>query len=107
MWNVDTNNKLRMAEGDFGIDLPITVNGAEIDSGDSIKITIKKKLNGDLVLEKEYTDIEDNTINLSFTEAESELLTVGGYVYSLDWFKDGEFQCNIILNAILRVEDKA
>ena len=106
MWNV-TGSNLSMVEGDWGIILPVEIGGITFSASDEIKITIKKELNGDPLIEKVYSNITQNTVNLEFTEAESELLPVGVYVYSLDWYQDGAFMCNIIDRSSLKVVDKA
>ena len=106
MWYVNGSN-LQMAEGDFGIGLPVTIKGTEIEAGDSLKFTFKNKKNGTVILEKVYRDIVDNTVELEFTEEQSSQFTVGSYVYSLDWFQNDSFMCNIILDSIFKVVDKA
>lgn len=106
MWNVSKND-LTMAEGDYGIALPITINGFEFTAYDSVVIAIKKSVNGETILEKEYTDIQDNTINLEFTSAETELLPIGKYVYRIDIYQSGSFMCNVIPSASIKVVDKA
>lgn len=106
MWTV-SGYSLKMVEGDFGIQLPITIEGTTLTADDCIKIEIKDKRNGETVLVKDFTNIAENTFSLEFTESESELLAVGFYVYNLDWYQDGNFRCNIIKGASLTVEDKA
>ena len=106
MWNVN-NQDLKMCEGDWGIKLPITISGTTLTASDELKLVIKKAQNGDAVLTKIYTDISQNTVELEFTEAESVLLPVGTYCYTLDWYQSGAFMCNIIPYATLRVVDKA
>ena len=96
-----------MTEGDYGIELPVTISGTTLSASDSVKITIKSAVNGTVILEKAFTAITENTINLALAEEESELLTVGAYVYTLDWYQDGVFMCNIIPSAIFEVVDKA
>lgn len=104
MWEV-YKTTLQMVEGDFGIKLPITITGATFGAYDSVRITIK---NGETtVIQKDFTNISSNTVDLEFTEAESSLLKVGSYLYSLDWYQDGAFMCNIIPSAALKVVDKA
>lgn len=94
-----------MAEGDWGVELPVTVSGATFAANDSLKIVIK---NGETTLvEKEYTNITQNTVKLELTEAESALLPIGVYVYRLDWYQDGAFMCNIIPVSTFKVVDKA
>ena len=106
MWNV-TDNNLQMAEGDYGIDLPVELHGMTLGASDSIRITFKDRKNGNEILVKDFNNIVDNTANLVFTEAESAKFPVGVYVYSLDWYQNGNFMCNIILCSTFRVVDKA
>ena len=105
MWRVDGNN-LQMVEGDYGMTLPVEITGSTLGSADSIKFTFKAVLNGSVVLEKDFDSITDNTVELQFTEAESGLFHVGSYLYSLDWYQDGRFMCNIIPAARFKVVDK-
>lgn len=106
MWAVNGNN-LKMCEGDFGIQLPIKVNGVTLTNADSLRITIKDLPNCNTILVKEFDNITNNTVNLEFTEEESALFHVGTYVYCLDWFQNGLFLCNIIPSASFKVVDKA
>lgn len=106
MWDV-SGNSLKMAEGDFGIILPVTVKGTTLASGDSLRFTFKDKKNGTEILTKEYPNIEDNTVDLVLTETESLKLPVGKYVYSVDWYQEGNFMCNIVECGDLEVGDKA
>lgn len=80
------NNDIYMTEHDFNVALPVTINGAEFDATDSVKIVIKK--NDEVVLEKIYNDIQDNTFNFILSETESELLPLGHYFYHMDWYED-------------------
>ena len=106
MWVVDRND-LQMAEGDYGIQLPVTINGTTLTEHDSLKFVFKTRKNGNTILEKEYTADGENTVNLEFTESESARFPVGLYAYSLDWYQDGVFMCNIILCSLFKVVDKA
>lgn len=104
MWVV-SGTSLSMAEGDWGVELPVTVSGVTFAANDSLKIVIK---NGETTLvEKEYTNITQNTVKLELTETESALLPIGAYVYRLDWYQDGAFMCNIIPVSSFKVVDKA
>ena len=100
-------NSLSMCEGDWGIQLPVILSGTTLTASDCLRFTFKTEKNGTTLFEKEYSDIQDNTVNLEFTEAESALLPVGTYAYSLDWYQDGAFLCNIIPYALMKVVDKA
>lgn len=108
MW--DTKGlTVSMAEGDYGIILPVEVEIEDVTLGaqDSIKIVFKTSNNGDLILEKNYDGIEDNTVNLEFTAEETALFPVGSYVYSIDWYQSGNFMCNLVTSSPLKVVDKA
>ena len=105
MWAVN-NNDLKMAEGDWGIQLPVTVSGVTFTEHDMLKFIFKDRMNGSTLLTKEYAP-EQNTVNLVLTEAETALFPIGTYVYSLDWYQDGAFLCNVIPSAFLKVVDKA
>ena len=106
MW--DTNGlTVTMTEGDYGITLPVEIEGVTLGALDSIKIVFKTAKNGTVVLEKNYDGIESNTVNLEFTAEESELFPVGYYVYSIDWYQSGTFMCNLVPCATLKVVDKA
>ena len=104
MWTYIGNN-IRMTEGDYGVILPIVIKGAVFQDNDVIKITFKDAVNGTTILEQEYEPI-NNTVGLEFTEAESALFPIGEYVYSIDWFRDGQFLCNVTPVAGFKVFDK-
>lgn len=106
MWNVGTQN-LSMTEGDYGVALPVIISGATFAASDEIRITFKTALNGETLVEKVYGNIQNNTVNLEFTKAESDLLPIGNYVYSIDWYQNGAFMCNLIECSAFRVVDKA
>lgn len=105
-WEV-TGNTLQMTEGDYGIALPVTISGVTFTNADAVKLTIKNRVNGTAMIEKTFTSISENTVELVLTASDSEKLKVGAYVYVLDWYQDGAFMCNIIPVATLKVVDKA
>lgn len=106
MWAVNGTN-LQMAEGDYGISIPVTVSGTTLSASDTLKFVFLAAKNGRVILEKEFTNISENTVNLELTEEESALFTPRMYVYRLDWYQDGNFLCNIIPEASFKVVDKA
>ena len=107
MWNVQGNN-LTMAEGDWGIALRTNLTGMTFTENDQVKLVIKTAVNAEPpLIEKTYSDITGNAIDIELTQAESALLPVGSYVYRLDWFQNGVFMCNLIDKAKLKVVDKA
>lgn len=106
MWYAD-GTTIQMAEEDYGINLPVVISGTTLGQGDSIKIVFKKTIDGETILEKQYADIQNNTVNLAFTQAESALFPIGRYAYRLDWYQDGNFMCNIIPAGSFKVVNKA
>lgn len=106
MWVVNGCD-LKMTEGDWGLELPVTINDVTFSQNDEILFTLKDEMNGNTVLTKNFSDIVENTITLAFTEEESALLSVGTYYYALDWYQNGAFLCNIIPASTLKVVDKA
>ena len=100
------NRKIIMTEGDFGLVLPITITGAEISENEKIKFCLRKTSGEDLIEPKVYNDIKNNTFDLIFTKAESDLIKRGTYLYYLDWYKENVFLGNIINGDIFEVEGK-
>lgn len=106
MWAV-TGTNLQMAEGDYGVSLPVTVSGTTLTNNDTLRFTFLAAKNGRTILEKEYVGNAQNTVNLVLTESESALFTPKCYVYRLDWYQSGSFMCNVIPEAVFKVVDKA
>lgn len=106
MWRSSGNN-LSFVEGDWGIAEIVNIHGIEVTTNDSFKFIFKKQKNGSPILEKEFTSPDGNALELVLTEQESQLFIPGNYVYSLDWYQNGHFMCNIIECGGLKVVDKA
>lgn len=106
MWNTN-GNAIRMVEGEYGVDLPLTINGVTLTANDEIRLTIKRGRQGVVAIEKTYSDITNNTINVRLTEEESSTLRVGKYQYSLAWYQEGVFLCYLIDKAPFEVVDAA
>ena len=107
MWETGNKNLIKMTEGDWGVDLPITIDGTQLSENDKVLLTLKTAVNGEVILTKTFENITENMIRLNLTEEETALLPVGDYAYSLDWFQSGVFLCNIIPSAVFKVVDKA
>lgn len=105
MWYVSGVN-LQMTEDDWGIVLPVTVNGLTLGENDSLKFTFKTSKNGETILEKSFHGIDENTVELELSESDSAKFPVGVYAYGLDWYQSGSFLCNIIPSATFKVVDK-
>ena len=107
MWITNNNNyQLSMTEGDYGVALPITINGTNLSQADTIRLTIKCPKSSAEILVKDMTPTI-NTVRLELTEADTAKLRPGAYVYALDWYQDGNFLCNIIPCAGFEVVSKA
>ena len=108
---IDEERKtLEMVEGDFGLTLPIELEVEDdetITSEDSFSIKIYQGINGQAIIEKSYSDIQDNTIDFELSKTESESLPVGTYYYDLDWYQGESFLGNIIARARFLVKEKA
>lgn len=101
-----SGKKIIMTEGDYGLDLPIKIVGATLQSNDEIRMLIKTQRNGTVLLEKNFENIQNNTINFSLTKEESSVFKPVNYVYVLDWYRDNEFLCNLVPDGTFKVEDK-
>lgn len=106
MWR-SKGSSLQFVEGDWGITETVNIHGFEVTPNDSFKFIFKDRKNGNQILEKIFTAQDDNSLELVLTEQESQLFPPGTYVYSLDWYQNGLFMCNIIECGSLKVVDKA
>lgn len=103
----DDETKIKMVEGDFGIVLPIEIEGIEIAPEDIFSIKIFKDINEELIIEKTYDNVTNNTINFELTKENSEKLKVGRYYYDLDWYQGEKFLGNLVAKSTYTVIEKA
>ena len=103
----DDDTTIGMIEDDFGIVLPIEIEGIEITTEDQFSIKIFKNINEEPIITKTYSNIFDNTINFELTKEESQLLKKGSYYYDLDWYQENKFLGNLIAKARFKVLEKA
>lgn len=107
MWIVN-GQEIKMTEGDYGIILPIKIKGTTFGVDDNIQLIVKAKKNDEnAILSKSFEILNDNIVNIILTEAETNQLPVGTYVYSLDWYKTNNFMCNLIPAGSFIILDKA
>lgn len=100
------NGNISMIEGDYGLELPITITGTEISEDEQIKLTIADS-SDEIKIEKIYSNIADNVINFSLTKSESEKLKSNKkYFYSIDWYRNEQFLGNVINGYEFNVEEK-
>lgn len=111
----DKTKTITMTEGDFGVSLPLEIKVSEdedISDLDSFSIKIFDEVHGNLLVEKHFTNIQDNTIELQLTQEESALLPAGEYdtgkyYYDLDWYQNQVFMDNLLAKKPFIVEKKA
>ena len=103
----EEKNRLEMIEGDFGIKLPIEIEGITVDKNDSISFKVFKEMNGTPIISKIFTNISNNTVELEFSKEESKVLSVGNYYYDIDWFQGESFLGNIVAKQKFSVKEKA
>lgn len=106
MWKA-SGTTIEMAEGDYGISLPIKINGITFGESDSVKFRVTDGRTRQELLELDFDHITQNTVEIVLTEAQSEALPAGEHSYTLDWYRDGVFMCNIIPFGVFRVVKKA
>ncbi len=91
MWQVNGGNQLIMYEGDYNINLPFIITNVTVgtSSAEKIIITIRKTINSEALITKEYANVSNNTVVFVLTAADTALLPAGNYVYSVQWVKTG------------------
>ena len=90
MWKA-RGNDLQIDEGDYGVALPFVVKGTTLTAADCMRFVF---MDG---------HIQNNTVLFILTQEESAQLPGGAYVYDLEWYQDGVFQCKLIQNGIFKV----
>ena len=104
MWTILAGQTIQMVDGDYGLELPIMINGVTLGGSDEIMLKIAR--GNDVLIEKTYGNISDNKVNPVLSEAETALLPVGNYCWGLDWYRDGVFMCNVVARNGFKVVDK-
>ena len=100
------SNRISMVVGDYGLSLPIKINGITMSNEDKLNFYIKKIKDGEKIINQTYDNIVDNTLYLTLSKNESDKLPVGRYKYAIDWYKEDTFYCNIIKGIEFQVEEK-
>ena len=106
MWAALGTN-LKMTEDDYGVPIYFSVKNAKFSTLDSIKLTVKDTINGTEKFSKTISNLSGNIFQLYLTAAESALLPIGQYIYSLDWYCNEVFLCNLVAASSLIVTEKA
>ncbi len=103
MWASD-DYSITMAVGDYGIKLPVMLSDITITAADEFSIRITK--GGATIVELTFNNVQNNTFDIELTREQSDKLRVGSYLYSLDWYQNGHFMCNIIPTSSFKVVTK-
>lgn len=101
------NKKIKMDEGDYGLDLLFSLTGTDIEENDIVTFTIKTNPYSEVIYKKDYNltkQGENYTFDLSFTKEESEILTAGIYCYSIKLYRNNEFLNTLVSNEDFTVE---
>lgn len=81
-FGMNSGKIITFSSGDYGQSYPINVDGFDILSTDTVIFKCE-------TIEKLYTDEIDNCILLTFTQAESESLSVGTHKWTLKVSREG------------------
>ncbi len=90
------NKTITMYEGDFGSNLLFNFTGGEIEENDVVKFIIKKAVNEDVLIEKEYSRIKENRIVLTFTNEDAKKLKKGSYIWGIKLYRGNRLVDTII-----------
>lgn len=108
MWRVNqSTNALTMTQGDYGVELPVTITGAELTESDRLDFVILSGMQGTEIVKKTYDDLTSGDFAIALTAQQSAALPCGRYVYRIDWYRNGTFMDNIVQSAPFVVEAKA
>lgn len=83
------------AAGDYGQSFPVNIEGLEINEGDIIYFSCEEII-------KEFPEVHDNCILITFTKEESESLEAGTYLWTLKVKKEAAL-ISIVTNGVLIV----
>lgn len=98
------NKTITIVEGDYGIEYRLNIIKGTPSIEDSFLFTIRD-INGLEKVSKTYTNIT-TYIPVVLTEQESAVLSPKVYLYSVDWYRDGIFQSNVVNGEKFIVEKK-
>lgn len=106
MWKA-TGQAVEMCEGDYGVSLPISIEGVTFGENDAVQFRVSAESPKRNVFSETFNNIQNNTVEISLTESQTGLLPAGDYRYALDWYRNGVFMCNIIAAQPFKVVEKA
>ena len=96
--------EIKFNEGDYGEIITFNLSEGNILSNDSITFIIEDLINKDNIMEKQLIIKDSTTFELSFTQAESNSLKIGRYLWGLIWERDGELVDTLSIDNYLVVE---
>ena len=91
--------------GDYGIGVAIKIQNFEFLEGDTLIFTIRRRnLDREVILQKEFSEFNENSVLLLITEQDAELLKEAIYSYELEIYRNGSFLLTITQNQDFIVE---
>lgn len=92
--------RISMDAYDYGITLPIDVEGTNFEEDDTMLFELKKSSDSNSLIVKEFSNELQSTdlfrFFLEFSKEESESLFPGNYVYYIRYLKDGNVRDTIV-----------
>lgn len=92
--------RIFMDYADYGITLPIDVEGTDFEATDTMIFELKKSSDSPSIITKEFTNELESTslfrFFLEFSKKEAESLFPGNYVYYVRYLKDGDVRDTVI-----------
>lgn len=88
------SNAITITQYDYGVEYHLNIVKGSPSTEDSFLFTIKD-INGVEKVRKTYTNITTH-IPVVLTKEDSDKLLPITYYYSVDWYKDGVFQSNVV-----------
>lgn len=101
--------RITMDYGDYGIQLPIDIDGAVFEDTDTMLFELKKSKNSCPIIKKEYTNTSDDNnlfrFFLEFTKKESQAIPPGNYVYYITYLKNGDVRDTIVSGESFKIKN--
>ena len=101
MFKALTGLGLSMYEGDFGEQLPIDITEGEVLQGDELKFIIQDEKHRTII--NKTLEVEDNSFVFSLTQAQSQKLKEGDYLWGLKQYRNNTLIDTLTANNVFKV----
>ena len=95
---------IKMHEGDYGEIITFKLTNGNILSTDDVTFIVEDMESKDDIISKKVNYIDSTTFEISFTQAETNLLKQGKYLWGILQERDGELIDTLSINNYLVVE---